>query len=211
MSTVVLSIALYLILLLAIIIVAKFLVDASHRRAQKSAPDPNPLPREPEKGTLASLQQLIQAQPGSFWIIAHTAETEHIWHEIFVRGDEMRMEQLETLLSEGSLTAFDRANPQHKRVLLAVLHGANGIMARLAREEEIGWGGAEILRQCVRWGIVPQDQLLNLYQSAAATAPRQPGSRDTEVGLKRLQFILSEAITATPSRRDSQFLKVGGV
>lgn len=210
MSYVVWGIAQFLALLLAVVVIAKLLVDASHRRAQKPAPDPGPLPQEAEKGTLASLQQLIQAQPGSFWIITRaTDETEHVWHEIFVRGDEMRMEQLGALLKEGLLTAFDRANPQHKRVLLAVLHGANGIMAHLAREEEIGWGGAEILRQCVRWGIVPQNQLLNLYQSTAAAAPRQPGSRDTEVGLKRLQLILSEV--ATPSRRDSQFLKVGNV
>lgn len=210
MSTVVLLIALSLILLLAVIIVAKFLVEASCRRVQKLAPAPVPLIQGHVQETLNSLQQLIQAQPGSFWIITRTTdETEHVWHEIFVRGEEIRMEQMGALLKEGSLTAFDRANPQHKRVLLAVLHGANGIMARLAREEEIGWGGAEILRQCVRWGIVPQNQLLNLYQSTAAAAPRQPGSRDTEVGLKRLQLILSEV--ATPSRRDSQFLKIGGV
>lgn len=144
MSQVVLGVALFLVLFLAVVVIAKYLVNTFHqleKRAQKPASDPNPLPRETEKGTLASLQQLTQAQPGSFWIITRTSETEHSWHEIFVRGEEIRMEQVGALLQEGSLTAFDRANPQHKRVLLAVLHGANGIMARLAREEEIGWGG----------------------------------------------------------------------
>ena len=66
--TVVLLIALYLILLLAAVVIAKFLFEASYRRVQKNTSVP-PLPQEPEKETLTSLQQLIQAQPGSFWII----------------------------------------------------------------------------------------------------------------------------------------------
>lgn len=207
MVSVILWIALVLTLLLAIFVIAKFLTDASHQRMAKLASDL--LSQVPEKETLASLQQLITAQPGSFWIITRTTdEIEHIRHEIFVRGEEIRMEQVGALLKEGLLTAFDRANPQHKRILMTVLHGADGIMARLAREEEIGWAGAEIIRQCVRWGIVPQSQLLILYQSTAAAAPRQPGSRGTEAGLQRLQLILNEV--AVPLRRDSQFLKVGG-
>lgn len=205
MLQIALTIILVLVGALAVTIIAH-LLTITYQRAQK--PLTNSLPKEPEKETLTALQQLIRAPAGSFWIITRTEEeTKRTWHEIFIRGEEILMEQLDALLKKGPLTAFDRANPQHKRILMTVLHGTNGILVRLTREEEIGWAGAEIIRQCVHWGLVPQSQLMTLYQSTATSSPRQPGSRGTEAGLARLQLILNETASA-PVRRDSQFLRI---
>ncbi|MBI5022556.1 MAG: hypothetical protein HZC05_00050 [Candidatus Magasanikbacteria bacterium] len=148
---------------------------------------------------------LSQADIGTLWIINHHDGGRHTY-EILVRG-VLSAEHLDNLQNQ-DVDEFQRRNPAHRRTFMAALNGADGVLAKLADGEDIGWAGAELIRRCNEWGIYPGG-IKAAFGSVIAGRPQIPGSTGTNAAMTRLNFILepSKGIPAQIQRRDSQFFR----
>lgn len=149
---------------------------------------------------------LSQADIGTLWIINHMDGRGRRTYEIFVRG-VLSSEHLDNLQNQ-DVEEFDRRNPAHCRTLMATLNGSDGVLARLAEGEDIGWAGTELIRKCNEWGIYPGG-IKAAFGSVVAGRLQIPGSTGTNTALNRLQFILESSKEAPVplQRRDSQFFR----
>lgn len=149
---------------------------------------------------------LIQADIGTLWAINHVDGRGRRTYEIFVRG-VLSEEHLDNIQNQ-DVEEFDRRNPAHCRTLMAALNGADGVLAKLAEGEDIGWAGTELIRKCNEWGIYPGG-IKAAFGSVIAGRLQIPGSTGTNTALNRLQFILESSKQAPIplQRRDSQFFR----
>lgn len=176
--------------------------DARLAEFEAKATAQAPLPKPKDVRGLLS-----QADVGTLWIITHTDDQTHRrTYEIFVRG-VLNEEHLDNLQHQ-DVEAFQRRNPLHRRTFMAALNGADGVMAKLADGEDLGWAGAELIRRCDEWGIYPGG-IKAAFGSVVAGRPQIPGSTGTNAALTRLQFILepSKEAPVPLQRRDSQFFR----
>lgn len=158
----------------------------------------------PSKVDTTLVEVLRQAEMGTLWVINQIDGHGRRKFELFVRGD-LDEKQLDRL-GRQNVAPFSRGNPMHKRTLLVAMSGANGVLARLAGGEDIGWAGAELIRKCDAWGICAGG-IHATFNSVVASRPQIPGSTGTKEAMTRLQFILAPPKDVLPQRHDSQIFR----